>query len=426
MPTRLSIRPGEPLTNLRRWGEIMRNLLIVTGLLVSTASLAAHPEGEYVARVSDCIACHTAAGGAPMAGGKAFPTPLGDIYATNITPDKTHGIGSYSYADFEKALRQGIAKDGHPLYPAMPYPSYAKLSDPDLRALYDYMMQDVPPSATANRESDIPWLLSARWPLHIWNAFFTDSPQTASTNASDALKRGAYLVSGPGHCGACHTPRGFAMQEKAYDDSDTAFLSGETIDGWYAPSLRGLDLSAEELASLLLIGRSKHAAISGSMSEVVTQSTQYLTKPDADAIAQYLLSLKADAPTRQTKANPHAGQSDAGKTVYLRYCSTCHGAQGKGTDDNVPSLVNNRMVQAEDPSSLIRVIVEGAETPTTWGNVSYKMPAYRGTLNDQQIRDVTNYVRGAWGNNAPPADAGAVSTVNKRETRHEGGAVATQ
>lgn len=403
MPMPLSIRPGWPLTNLRRWGEAMRNLLIAAGLFYCAASPAAHPEGEYVARVADCMACHTTANGAPMAGGKAFPTPLGDIYSTNITPDKTHGIGRYSYADFEKALRQGIAKDGHPLYPAMPYPSYAKLSDADLRALYDYMMQDVPPSATANKESEIPWLLSARWPLHLWNAFFTDSPQPAPANASDALKRGAYLVAGPGHCGACHTPRGFAMQEKAYDDSDAAFLSGAMIDGWYAPSLRGLNLSAEELKSLLLIGRSKHAAVSGSMSEVVTQSTQYLSETDADAIAQYLLSLKGATPPRQAQSSQRASSSDAGKTVYLRYCSTCHGEQGKGTDDNVPSLVNNPMVQADDPGSLVRIIVDGAETPTTRGNVSFKMPAYRGTLSDQQIRDVTNYVRGAWGNGAGAA-----------------------
>lgn len=403
MPMPLSIRPGWPLTNLRRWGEAMRNLLIAAGMFWSAACLAAHPEGEYVARVADCMACHTTANGAPMAGGKAFPTPLGDIYSTNITPDKTHGIGRYSYADFEKALRQGIAKDGHPLYPAMPYPSYAKLSDADLRALYDYMMQDVPPATTANKESEIPWLLSARWPLHLWNAFFTDSPQPAPANASDALKRGAYLVAGPGHCGACHTPRGFAMQEKAYDDSDAAFLSGAMIDGWYAPSLRGLNLSAEELKSLLLIGRSKHAAVSGSMSEVVTQSTQYLSETDADAIAQYLLSLKGATPPRLAQSSQRASSSDAGKTVYLRYCSTCHGEQGKGTDDNVPSLVNNPMVQADDPGSLVRIIVDGAETPTTRGNVSFKMPAYRGTLSDQQIRDVTNYVRGAWGNGAGTA-----------------------
>ncbi len=154
------------------------------------------------------MACHTAADGAPLAGGLKFATPLGDIYSTNITPDNTHGIGSYSYDEFARAMREGIAKDGHHLYPAMPYPSYAKMSDDDLRALYDYLMNEVKPQATKNRESDIPWPLSIRWPLGIWNSLFVDDkPFTPRADKSAAWNRGAYLVQGPGHCGACHTPR---------------------------------------------------------------------------------------------------------------------------------------------------------------------------------------------------------------------------
>ncbi|EIQ79910.1 alcohol dehydrogenase cytochrome c subunit [Shigella flexneri 1235-66] len=351
------------------------------------------------------MACHTAEGGAAMAGGKKFPTPVGDIYSTNITPDKTHGIGNYSYDDFEKAVRQGIAKDGHPLYPAMPYPSYSKLSDADVQALYSYFMHDVKPSAEPNKENAIPWLISARWPLHIWNWLFTNAPTAAveDNKADDTaarVKRGAYLVEGPGHCGSCHTPRGMAMNEKAYTNADAEYLSGAMIDGWYAPSLRGTGMSEQALTSLLLTGKSKHAAVSGSMSEVVSQSTQYLTDEDATAIAQYLLSLKSakteSARTAATTAS-WSNSPEAGKVTYNRYCSTCHGLEGKGTDDNAPSLIHNPLVMVDDPTPLFRVIAHGAETPTTRGNVSFKMPAYGGLLSDSEMRDVINYVRKSWG-----------------------------
>lgn len=394
----------------------MRTATLIAGLLFSTATLAAHPEGEYIARVADCMACHTAQGGAANAGGKKFPIPLGDIYSTNITPDKTHGIGNYSYDDFEKAVRQGIAKDGHALYPAMPYPSYARMSDHDVRALYDYFMHDVPAAEVANLPTEIPWLLSARWPLRIWNALFTDSPERKDVESDDPVARGAYLVQGPGHCGACHTPRGVAMHEKAYDDSDPAFLSGAMIDGWYAPSLRALNLPPEELKALLLTGRSKHAAISGSMSEVVEQSTQYLTDADASAITQYLLSLnRATAAPSPVPPVSASATNQAGKVLYLRYCSTCHGVAGEGTDDNMPKLSGNSLVQAPDPSPLVRIIADGAETPNTHGNVSFRMPAYGDMLSDDEIRDVTNYVRENWGNGASQVNSSDVSQVKKGE-----------
>ena len=383
----------------------MRNVTVLIACLFTASVSAAESNGEYIARISDCVACHTAEGGAAMAGGKRFPTPVGDIYSTNITPDKTHGIGNYSYDDFEKAVRKGIAKDGHPLYPAMPYPSYAKLSDEDVQALYRYFMHDVAPSAVANKENNIPWLLSPRWPLHLWNWLFTDASATPSAShttegSADLVKRGAYLVEGPGHCGSCHTPRGIAMQEKAYTRDDDVYLSGAMIDGWYAPSLRGTDLSEQALTSLLLTGKSKHAAVSGSMAEVVSQSTQYLTDEDAKAIAQYLLSLKGakTEPTRAAaKTVAWSNSPDAGKVIYNRYCSTCHGLEGKGTDDNAPSLVNNPLIMVDDPTPLYRVISQGAETPTTRGNVSFKMPAYGGMLKESEMRDVINYVRKSWG-----------------------------
>lgn len=392
---------------------------LILAALFSTGALAAHPDGEYIARIADCMACHTAPGGEPMAGGKKFPTPMGDIYSTNITPDKANGIGGYSYEAFARAVREGVAKDGHPLYPAMPYPSYARLSDRDLHMLYDYFMHDVAPSSRPNKESDIPWILSARWPLHIWNALFVDEPVSApSAAASDAsaaqIARGAYLVEGPGHCGACHTPRGIALQEKAFSHTDDAFLSSAMIDGWYAPSLRDSRLSPEAIKSLLLTGKSQHDAVSGSMVEVVSESTQYLTDEDATAISAYLQSLRHDKqPTQAALPGADDNTSAEGKTLFGRYCATCHGTSGKGSDYSVPSLVNNPLVTADDPTPLIRIIANGAQTPLIHGQVSFGMPAYGESIQDEELRDLVNYVRQRWGQSDAPVSASDVANIKK-------------
>jgi mono/diheme cytochrome c family protein len=393
----------------------MKQTLLAIGCLFVAGNAAASSAGKYMAKISDCVACHTTEGGAPMAGGKKFSTPIGDIYATNITPDKTFGIGNYSYEEFEKAVRQGIAKDGHPLYPAMPYPSYAKMTDQDIRALYDYFMNEVPAADTKNKDNEIPLLLSARWPLHVWNWLFVEetAPENKTGQPTDLLARGAYLVEGPGHCGACHTPRGVTMQEKGYDASSAEYLTGAMIEGWYAPSLRNISMSRDELKDLLRMGRSQHDALSGPMSEVVTQSTQYLTDKDLDAIAFYLLNFnhKNGVPVAADGAIVYAPTD--GKTLYSMYCSTCHGDDGKGKDFTVPSLVNNTVVNAKDPSSLISVVYQGAETPQTHGNISFKMPAYKEVMSDDEMTNVVNYVRGTWGNGAPQATKDEVSAIAK-------------
>ena len=190
----------------------MKNLLIATLLLGATTATQADEalvrQGEYLARAGDCVACHTAKGGKPFAGGLPMETPIGTVYSNNITPDAS-GIGQYSFADFDRAVRQGIAKDGSTLYPAMPYPSYARVSDDDMQALYAYFMQGVEPVAQPNKPTDIPWPLSMRWPLSIWRGLFAPEVKAwqAPVGADPVVSRGAYLVEGLGHCGACHTPR---------------------------------------------------------------------------------------------------------------------------------------------------------------------------------------------------------------------------
>lgn len=380
-------------------------------LLVAGGSAQAMSAGEYVARAGDCTACHTVPGGALLAGGMKFPTPLGAIYATNITPDKQHGIGAYSFDEFDRAMRQGIAKDGHRLYPAMPYTSYAKMNAADMRALYDYLMKEVPAQNAANRAGDISWPLSMRWPLAVWNQLFHDDAQYRPDNGQSAeWNRGAYLVQGAGHCGSCHTPRGWAMQEKGLDSKDPAFLSGAELDGWYASNLRGMP--QEEVAALLKTGRSRQAAVAGPMSEVVAHSTQYLTDSDLSAIAAYLHSLAAEKPQAEKAVAPVAGNQQAGQRTYAMYCSTCHGNKGEGSDNTIPALAGNATVTADNPLTALRVLLEGAQTPITRQATAIAMPGYGWALNDRQAADLMSYLRGSWGN-----QAGAVTAQQVQEAR---------
>ncbi len=171
--------------------------------------------GEYVARLGDCVACHSVPDNPPMTGGLEMATPLGTIHATNITPDKETGIGAYSLADFDRAVRHGVAPGGRRLYPAMPYPSYAKLSDDDVRALYAFFMRSVQPARQPNKPVDIPWPLNLRWPIALWNgAFAPASPYLAKNDKNTLWNRGAYIVQGPGHCGSCHTPAAWPSMKK--------------------------------------------------------------------------------------------------------------------------------------------------------------------------------------------------------------------
>ncbi|WP_279464952.1 c-type cytochrome [Aeromonas dhakensis] len=368
-------------------------------LALPTFALQAAPAmsaGEYVAKLGDCAACHTSEASKPLAGGKGFPTPVGTVYATNITPDKTHGIGNYSLPEFIKVMREGITRSGDPLYPAMPYTAYAKMSDEDLTALYHYLMQDVQPQATANKASDIPWPLNMRWPLRGWNWLYHDDGRfTPVAGKSEEWNRGAYLVQGAGHCGSCHTPRGIGMQEKALTEADPLYLSGATLDGWYAPDIRGSRYDKQALIDLLKTGRSQHQAVSGPMAEVITHSSQYFSDADLASIATYLTGLDDEAPAaRGNRAYASAG----GKADYAMYCSTCHGNDGRGSDRVIPSLVGNQTVLAEDPASLLNVLLHGAETPVTQGHIGYHMPGYGWTLNDQQIAELVNTLRASWGN----------------------------
>jgi mono/diheme cytochrome c family protein len=378
--------------------------------------------GEYVARLSDCVACHSLPGKAPFAGGLEMATPLGAIHATNITPDRTHGIGTYSLADFDRAVRHGVAPGGRRLYPAMPYPSYAKLSDDDIRAMYAFFMQGVQPANEPNIPSDIPWPLNLRWPIALWNGLFAPTATYAAKPNQDALwNRGAYIVQGPGHCGSCHTPRGLAFNEKALDESGKPFLAGALLDGWYAPSLRqdpntGLGRWSEpQIVQFLKTGRNAHAVVYGSMTEAFNNSTQFMEDADLAAIARYLKSLPGDpqrdgTPWQYTTAETR--QDVPGAHTYATRCASCHGLDGKGQPEWMPPLAGSTSALAKESASAINITLNGSQRVVAAGVPdAYRMPAFREQLSDAEIAQVLTYVRSTWGNHGEAVDAKAVGKL---------------
>jgi alcohol dehydrogenase (quinone), cytochrome c subunit len=384
-------------------------------------------KGEYLARAGDCIACHSARGGKAFAGGLRMGTPMGVIYSTNITPDPDTGIGNYSLRDFDRAVRSGIAKDGHHLYPAMPYPSYAKISDEDVQALYIFFMKDVPPVKQANKPNEIPWYRRPRWPLAVWNAIFVRSgAYMARADRDRVWNRGAYLVEGLGHCGACHTPRGWALQEKAIDERSSTYLQGAELDAWSAPNLRsdvrtGLGAwSLDDIVAFLKSGHNDRSVAFGSMLDVVNNSTPYLSDEDIRAMAAFLKSLPATASEAQfvyddaaTSTLEGGTPQQAGAAIYLGACASCHGADGKGQAPFMPPLAGNPAVLDANPSSLINLVLNGADPLVVKGVPdAYRMPQFRVQLNDEAISGVLSFVRAAWGNGAT-----AVTTEQVKKLR---------
>lgn len=422
----------------------MKALVIATFALFSSCSVSAAEtdvikQGEYLARAGDCVACHTAKDGKPFAGGLPMETPIGVIYSTNITPDKT-GLGDYSFEDFDKAVRHGVAKSGSTLYPAMPYPSYARVSESDMRALYAYFMKGVEPVAQENKASDIPWPLSMRWPLAAWRWMFAPAVEDypAQADADPVISRGAYLVEGLGHCGACHTPRALTMQEKALSAADgKAFLSGSApLEGWIAKSLRGDhkdglgSWSEEQLVQFLKTGRSDRSAVFGGMSDVVVHSMQYMSQDDLTAIARYLKSLPAadpqDQPQQYDKQVAESlwkgDDSKPGASVYIDNCAACHRTDGQGYTRVFPALAGNPVLQTADATSLINIVLNGGTLPATHTAPStFTMPAFAWRLSDQEVADVVSFVRGSWGNQGAPVKASDVANLRHNDMRSTSG-----
>lgn len=416
--------------------------------ILAGVPLAQNPlilRGQYLARLGDCIGCHTRPGGLAFAGGLPLQTPFGTIVSTNITPHKTAGIGNYSLHKFDLALRHGLDEEGRNLYPAMPYANYARLADDDLAALFTYFMQAVPPVKQENAKTNLPWPLSMRSLVKGWNwLYLPKKPYEADAAQSAEWNRGAYLVQGLGHCGACHTPRGLAGAEKASTEKGgSAFLSGAVIDGWYAQPLRssnntdnkpkpGLaNWSVTDITDFLKTGRSQHTAAFGAMADVVSNSTQHMNGEDLAAIARYLKSIGNDSNFSNTTATEfttplaaansidattaalRAGNVSArGALIYLDNCSACHRSDGRGAKQTFPTLTNSSTVAAEDPTSLIRIVLQGAAMPYTKQAPSeLAMPQFAWRLSDDEVANVLTFVRAGWSNAAAPVSSTQVAKV---------------
>jgi mono/diheme cytochrome c family protein len=415
------------VTTLRRRALFCAFTLIASMPLARGQTPDLVTRGAYLAKAADCAGCHTAppAPGKPQphpfAGGLPMGSPFGTIWSSNITPDPQHGIGRYSYEDFARALREGVAPGGKHLYPAMPYPSFSKISDGDMRALYAYFMHGVEPVAQAAPETHLPFPFSQRWALVFWNlAFRPTEPFTPDPKREAQWNRGAYLVQSLGHCGACHTPRGPAYNERGYTESSRTYLTGGTNDHWYAPNLTGVSgaglgrIAPDDIAAFLKTGHGAGLATFGSMVQVVEDSTQYLDDQDLLAIASYLKSLPANGNGGTYDARSRAAQQSVaalrtgdderpGAGLYQSACARCHKSDGAGEAFKYPRLAGNPAVLSEKPDSLVRMVLQGGNAPSTeHGPQPKKMPAFADKLTDTEIARVLTFVRSAWGNDASP------------------------
>ncbi len=371
--------------------------------------------GRILAAAGDCFVCHTADGGLRGAGGRAMHTPFGTVFSTNLTPDADTGLGAWSFSAFQRAMREGLSRDGRHLYPAFPYASFAKMGDDDLQALYAYLM-----SQPAVRADTPP--AQMRFPFHLrplmagWNALHLDArPYQPDATQSAEWNRGAYLVQGLGHCGACHTPRDALGAER----TGKAFLAGALIDGWEAPALTALSKSAvpwdaDALYTYLRRGHSpRHGSAGGPMAEVVRELQQL---PDADvrAMATYLASFNPPAPdagalqAQATQAVARAAQGadqllGPAQRLFDTACAACHhdGDGPRLLGVNTPLALSSKLT-SDRPENLIRTILEGVREPAT-RDIGF-MQGFGDVLSDAQIVDLVTYMRAryapghaAWG-----------------------------
>lgn len=387
--------------------------------------------GEYLARAGDCVACHTGPGGKPFAGGLSLPTPIGAIVSTNITPSRTHGIGGYSLAQFTDALRKGVRADGQHLYPAMPYTSYALVSDEDAAALYAYLLHDVPAVDTAPPATDLPFPFNIRFSMAAWNVLFLDDKRfQPDTTKSAEWNRGAYLSRGLGHCSSCHSPRNLMMAEDKAKD-----LAGGAVGAWDAPNITSDPVSGigawseQEITGYLRSGDSKgKAQAAGPMAEAIDNSLRHLNDADLHAIAVYLKTVPPVHNPDDKRAAFEWGEKGSelnsirgvplpadlnrmtGPQLYDAHCATCHQAHGEGSfDGGLPPLFHNAALGRARADNLVMAILEGVHRQLDPPEL--RMPGFARTLSDQQIATLASYLTQRYGNPNATVTADQVKTL---------------
>ncbi|WP_138470724.1 cytochrome c [Poseidonocella sp. HB161398] len=396
------------------WTKLNTSRSSVADDSVALADFKADPEaaarGEYVMRLGDCAACHTKGQG-DFAGGYEIHTPFGMLVSSNITPDRETGIGAMTERDFFDAMRHGRGSEGM-LYPAMPYTDYAKLSDADMHDLWAYMSTVVPVSNEIDENGGMAFPYNIRLAMAGWNMlFFDNSGFSPDASQSAEWNRGAYIVEGPGHCSACHTPRNALGAEIG-----AAHMQGAEVDGWHAPEITsnphvGLGGSSlEDVARYLQTGSDGVAFAAGPMAEAVEDSTQYLSDEDAMAVATYLMSL----PGSEARASAPMALNASAALAYEVNCSACHGLEGEGIDGLAPGFAGNGALLSDSTTNPVRALLTGARAahtgvlPTGAG-----MPSFAWKMNDAQIAEVLDFIRNSWGNSAAPVKVEDVASLRE-------------
>jgi mono/diheme cytochrome c family protein len=383
------------------------------GWAQADASQDAIARGKALVDAADCASCHTADPAKPLAGGKRIDTPFGGIFSPNLTPDRDTGLGAWTDDEFYRALHDGIARNGARYYPAFPYPNFTRMTRDDVLAIRAYLATLAPVRNTPP-PPQLRFPLNYRVVMRGWNwLFFRPGTFEKNPQKSDEWNRGAYLVEGAAHCGACHTPKNMFGADKRGQT-----YGGGLVDGWFAPRLDGAERSGlkswsvEDIAEYLQSGRNGRSHAGKLMAEVVVNSTSKMSEADVRATAVYLKDLPAGmaepAVTRPTQA-----QMTDGARVY-QACAACHETDGSGSPRIYPPLPGNANLQSTDPSSTLRIILDGALTVTTpRAPNTGSMPAYSRKLTDQEIADVATYIRNAWGNAAPAVTSGQVAKARR-------------
>lgn len=393
---------------------VIRDDTVVSSKPLSTLS-ASVDEGRYLAAAGNCLTCHTAEGGEPYAGGVPFHTPFGVLFSTNITSDRKSGIGGWSFTDFYVSMKHGIRPDGTHLYPAFPYTNFARLSDSDIASLYLFL-QTIAPSQASVPDNALTFPFNQRALLGPWKRLFHDTKIfEEDPSKSPQWNRGAYLVEGLGHCGACHTPRNPLGAEK----KSLAFTGGSYMDRVLFGNYRqwsGVNLTSHsaglaswseaDIVDYLGTGISANAVVHGPMVDVVTNSTSQLSPADLQAMAVYLKALPANAQA----PGPEPGDTvlAAGEVAYTVHCGSCHLPSGVGEAGLGVPLTMSPIVRAPDPSSLVNVILYGPHLPARLIVNRSQMKMMGKRLSDSDIANIASYVRTTFGDGAGAVSADLV------------------
>ena len=378
-----------------------------TGAPADLANANVVKRGEYLARAADCRACHTVSRNQLYAGGLPILLPFGTPYSTNITPDKETGIGNYSDQDFLNAVQRGIRPDGTRLYPAMPFPSYTRMTDADALAIKAYLFS-LPAVRARNLPSTFGFPYNQRWLMGIWSAFFNEDSRFRPVSTQSAeWNRGAYLAEALAHCGECHTPRNLAL---ALDNRNK--FAGALTAGWYAFNIssdNGSGIGAwsdDEVRNYLSTG---HAAgrgtAAGPMGEAVDQSFKDIASSDIRALVTYMRSIPPiESPDLSAKLAPPAASSPkegnataeaVGKRVFEGACVHCHDWTGVSQLSPFATIAGTRGVNDRTATNVVQIVISGTTRHTPDGVIS--MPAFGGAYSDTEIAAVANYVTARFG-----------------------------